>query len=256
MCGRYALIVPPEVLRLACGYAENPNFPPRYNIAPTQPVPVVVARDGMRHFELMRWGFLPGWVKDMKDFPLVINVRSETVREKPSFRAAFTRRRCLMPADGFYEWHRTGKDNHAYLFRRPDRAPFAFAAIWETWHSADGSELDTVALLNSHAKGLMSAIHERCPVLVQHKDADRWLDPDMPATEAARMLHPPDDDVLEMVRIGPLVNKVANDSAAVQAPWSKADEDDALPAHAPAARVVKRVAVAKAGLKNDQGSLF
>ncbi len=255
MCGRYALIAPPEAVRLAFGYPESPNFPPRYNIAPTQPVPVVVARDGQRHFVLMRWGFLPGWVKDMKDFPLVINVRSETVREKPSFRAAFTRRRCLMPADGFYEWHRMGKDSSAYLFRRPDCAPFAFAAIWETWHSADGSELDTVALLNSHANGLMSAIHERCPVLVQPKDADRWLDPETSAAEAAKMLQPPGDDELEMIRISSLVNKVANDSAGVQAPWSQAKTSLQAAPGLPAAPVVKRKA-ARAASGTDQGSLF
>lgn len=256
MCGRYALIMPPEAVRLAFGYAENPNFPPRYNIAPTQPVPVVVVRDGQRHFELMRWGFIPGWVKDLKDFPLVINVRSETVREKPSFRAAFTRRRCLMPADGFYEWHRMGKDTAAYLFRRPDRAPFAFAAIWETWHSADGSELDTVALLNSHANGLMSAIHERCPVLVQSRDADRWLDPETSATEAETMLHPPDDDMLEMVRIGPLVNKVANDSPDVQAPWILAATAREPAPDDPSAPVAKRKEAARTTAKTDQGSLF
>ena len=256
MCGRFALIVPPEALRLAFGYVEQPNFPPRHNIAPTQPVPVVVARDGARHFELMRWGFIPGWVKDIKDFPLVINVRSETVREKPSFRAAFTRRRCLMPADGFYEWHRMETEHRAYLFRRPDRSPFAFAAIWETWHSADGSELDTVALLNSHANGLMSAIHERCPVLVEPNDAGHWLDPDVPAAEAAKLLRPPDDDALEMVRIGSLVNKVSNDGPAVQEPWTMADGHDATPAKASRAPVAKRVVTTKADSKTDQGSLF
>ncbi len=225
MCGRYALTLPPQAVRQAFGYDGKPNFPPRYNIAPTQPVPVVVARDGARHFELMRWGFVPGWVKDLKDFPLVINVRSETVREKPSFRAAFTRRRCLMPADGFYEWHKTGKENRAYLFRRPDRGPFAFAAIWETWHSPDGGELDTVALLNSHANGLMSAIHPRCPVLLQPGEADLWLDPATSAADAEALLKPPGDDELEMLRIGPLVNKVANDGPELQTPWTDVAAD-------------------------------
>jgi putative SOS response-associated peptidase YedK len=224
MCGRYALILPPEAVRGFFGHAERPNFPPRYNIAPTQPVPVVRALDGVRRFDLMRWGFIPGWVKNLKDFPLVINVRSETAREKPSFRAAFTRRRCLMPADGFYEWHRVGAENRPYLFRRPDRSPFAFAALWETWHSIDGSEIDTVALLNTHANGLMSAIHHRCPVILEPSLFDRWLDPATGVDDAFSMLQPPPDDLLEMLRITPLVNKVSHDGPAVQQAWRDAEE--------------------------------
>jgi putative SOS response-associated peptidase YedK len=174
MCGRYAITLPPQAMREAFAYPEQPNFPPRYNIAPTQPVPVVRMHEGARQFILMRWGFIPGWVKDAKDFPLVINIRSESAREKPSFRAAFTRRRCLMPVDGFYEWHRLGKENRPYLFRRPDRGLFAFAALWETWHSQDGSEIDTVAMVTGPANGLMSAIHHRCPVIVEPRDHDAW----------------------------------------------------------------------------------
>ena len=100
MCGRYAITLPPEAMRETFGYREQPNFPPRYNIAPTQPVPVVRLDEGRRQFILMRWGFIPGWVKDPKDYPLVINVRSESASEKPSFRAALSRRRCLMPEQG------------------------------------------------------------------------------------------------------------------------------------------------------------
>lgn len=216
MCGRYALTLPPEAMRRLMGYPEQPNFPPRYNIAPTQPVPVVVEREGSRHFMLMRWGFIPGWVKDMKAFPLVINVRSETIREKPSFRAAFIRRRCLMPSDGFYEWHRSGSENRAYLFRRPDRQGFAFAAIWETWNSPDGSEIDTVALISGPANGLMSAIHERCPVVIAPEDTAAWLDPAATPDQARALLKPPSDDLFEMVRIGPAVNKVSNDGPEIQ----------------------------------------
>lgn len=221
MCGRYALTLPPEAVRSFFRYSEQPNFPPRYNIAPTQPVPVVLARDQGPSFTLMRWGFVPSWVKDLKEFPVVINVRSETMREKPSFRAAFARRRCLMPADGFYEWHRTGKDNRAYLFRRPDRGPFAFAAIWETWHGADGGEIDTVALVNGDANGLMSAVHHRCPVILEPGQFGVWLDPETPPVDAFALLRPPPDDMLEMVRISSLVNKVANDGPDVQLPFTE-----------------------------------
>lgn len=247
MCGRYALILPPEAVRALFRYAEQPNFPPRYNVAPTQPVPVVVLRDGDVNFMLMRWGFLPSWLKDPKDFPLVINVRGETIQEKPSFCAAFTRRRCLMPADGFYEWHRVGKDNRAYLFRRPDRGVFAFAAIWETWSSADGSEIDTVALVNSHANGLMSAIHHRCPVILEQAQFEAWLDPSTTPDAAGLLLKPPPDEALEMVRIGPLVNKVANDGPQVQAPWVEPVHDE------PKLVQQKRP---KAATPGGQGTLF
>jgi putative SOS response-associated peptidase YedK len=265
MCGRYALTLPPEAVRNLFGYPEQPNFPPRYNIAPTQPVPVVVAERGGAHFGLKRWGFLPGWVKDPKAFPLVINVRSETAREKPSFRAAFTRRRCLMPADGFYEWHRVGKENRAYLFRRPDRELFAFAAIHETWSAPDGSEVDTVALLNTHANGLMSAIHPRSPVMIAPSQHEAWLDPETTPDEAFRLLQPPPDDALEMVRIGPAVNKVGHDGPDLHAPWQPEPEVSApvgmeagassAPATPPKAGRPRAKAV-RAGSGDDQGSLF
>lgn len=199
----------------------------------------------------MRWGFLPSWVKEPKDFPLVINVRGETVREKPSFRAAFTRRRCLMPADGFYEWHRVGKENRAYLFRKPDRAPFAFAAIWETWSSADGSEVDTVALVNSHANGLMSAVHHRCPVILEPGQFDAWLDPDTRPDQAELLLKPPHDDALEMIRISALVNKVANDGPAVQLPWAEQGQAEPVDEPRPARRQIKPKPAS-----GGQGSLF
>lgn len=251
MCGRYAITLPPEAMQRLFAYRERPNFPPRYNIAPTQPVPVVRRHDGQRQFMLMRWGFVPGWVKDLKDFPLVINIRGESAAEKPSFRAALTRRRCLMPADGFYEWHRTGEGRHsesrAYLFRRPDRGLFAFAALWETWHSQDGSEIDTVALVNGPANGLMSAVHHRCPVILDPKDYDDWLDPAADARDVAPLLQPPPDDLLEMVRIGPAVNKVANDGPEVQEPF-----DPASASPQPAKPAPKKQPAAK----DAQGSLF
>lgn len=232
MCGRYAITLPPEAMRALFSYGEQPNFPPRYNVAPTQPVPVIRAHDGERQFILMRWGFIPGWVKDLKTFPLIINIRAESAAEKPSFRAALTRRRCLMPADGFYEWHRTGagrqSESRAYLFRRPDRGLFGFAALWETWHSPDGSEIDTVALVNGPANGLMAAIHERCPVIVAPGDYDAWLDPNAEAKHVAPLLQPPPDDLLEMARIGSAVNKVANDGPEVQAPFDGTEDKPPL----------------------------
>lgn len=229
MCGRYAITATPEELRARFDYLETPNFPARYNVAPTQPVPVVHLQDGQRRFTLMRWGFLPGWVKDPKEFPLVINIRSETVREKASFRAAFLRRRALMPADGFYEWQKLGRDSRAFLFRRPDRAVFAFPALHETWHSADGGEMDTVALINTTANGVISAIHERSPVILPKEHFDRWLDPATPPDEARALLRPPPEDLLEMVPIGRAVNKVANDGPELQEPLGPEVSEDPPP---------------------------
>jgi putative SOS response-associated peptidase YedK len=229
MCGRYALTLPPDAVRRYFDYTDQPNFPPRYNIAPTQPVPVLHLQDGVRRFRLMRWGFLPGWVKDPKEFPLVINIRSETVREKASFRAAFLRRRALMPADGFYEWQKLGRDSRPFLLRRPDRGPLAFAALHETWSSPDGSEIDTAALVNTTANGVIAAIHERSPVILPPEHFDAWLDPATPPDAARSLLQPPPDDLLEMIPIGRAVNKVANDDAAVQAPIGPDVSDDPPP---------------------------
>jgi putative SOS response-associated peptidase YedK len=245
MCGRYAIITPPDRLRAHFGYAELPNFPPRYNIAPTQPVPVVHLVDGECRFDLMRWGFVPGWVKDLKTFPLVINIRSETAREKASFRAAIQRRRALMPADGFYEWQKFGRESRPYLLRRPDCAPFAFAALWETWATADGSEIDTVALLNTTANGVISAIHARAPVILPPQDYDTWLDPRTPVDVAYKLLRPPGDDELEMQPIGRAINRVAHDGPEVQLPPG----EDELTAKPP--RKIKAVM-----LDDGQGSLF
>ncbi len=253
MCGRYAVTLPPEAMRQAFAYREQPNFPLRYNIAPTQPVPVVRLEQGTRQFILMRWGFIPGWVKDPKDFPLVINIRSESAAEKPSFRAALARRRCLMPADGFYEWHRLGEgrrqENRPYLFRRPDRGFFAFAALWETWHSPDGSEIDTVAMVTGPANGQMAAIHHRSPVILAPEAYDAWLDPASEPAALRPLLRPPPDDFLEMIRLGDAVNKVANDGPELQQPFD--------PASAPKPPEQKPAMRSRRGGKDDaQGSLF
>src|SRR5258708_38946976 len=123
MCGRYVIISPPEELRRLFGYSEQPNFPARYNIAPTQPVPVVIFENGARHFRLMRWGLLPAWVENPRQFALLINARAETVLEKPAFKNAMKRRRCLHPADGYYEWQTVGKIKQPILIHPIDRQP-------------------------------------------------------------------------------------------------------------------------------------
>lgn len=229
MCGRFAITLPPDAVRAYFKYVEQPNFPPRTNIAPTQPIPIIRMEreaDGKaaRHFTLVRWGFLPGFVKDPKDFPLIINARSETAATKPSFRNAFKRRRCIIAADAFYEWRRdkagkgkSKKPSVPFLIRRRDGAPMAFAALWETWTGPNGEEMDTACILTTQANGLMAPIHDRMPVILEPEDFDSWLDPMEENNEYTQdLMRPAHDDVLEAYEISTAVNKVANDNEDIQ----------------------------------------
>jgi len=218
MCGRYALTLPPDAVRAYFGYGDRPNFPPRYNIAPTQPIAIVRLDEGQRRFALARWGFLPAFVKDMKTFPLIINARSEGIADKPSFRSAIRRRRCLIPADGFYEWRRDGKRRLPYLIRRPGGGPLAFAGLWETWHTADGSEMDTACIITSSANGTISGLHERMPVILEPPDFTPWLDPHSDAAVVLPLMRPAAEDALELVAVSSAVNSVANEGPDVQHP--------------------------------------
>jgi putative SOS response-associated peptidase YedK len=246
MCGRYAITLPPEAVRAFFHYVEQPNFPARYNIAPTQPTPIVRMQRGQagktRHFNLVRWGFLPGFVKDPKDFPLVINARSETVLDKPSFRNAMRRRRCIIIADAFYEWRRdknvVGKTASVpFLIRRRDGNPMAFAGLWEAWMGPNGEELETACIVTTDANGVMAAIHDRMPVILEPQDFDTWLDnDDVEVEDAARLMRPAAEEVLEAFRISTAVNKVANDNPEIQQPatdqFAEAEEHPARKAAA------------------------
>jgi putative SOS response-associated peptidase YedK len=229
MCGRFAMTLPPEAVRAFFAYVEQPNFPPRYNIAPTQPIPLVAARGGERHFMLARWGFLPGFVKDPKDFPLLINARAETLAEKPSFRAALRRRRCLIVADGFYEWRRAAPQagraapRPAYLIRRVDGAPMGFAGLMETWSDPSGGEIDTACIVTTPANRLMALIHDRMPAIVLPEAFAIWLDNErVDASTARALLKPAPEAALELVPIGPAINRADNDAPATQAPIGEA----------------------------------
>jgi putative SOS response-associated peptidase YedK len=256
MCGRYALTKDPEAVRAFFGYAERPNFPPRYNIAPTQPVPVVrcerTTGRSARHFILMRWGFLPSFVKDPRDFPLVINARVESLAEKPSYRNALRRRRCIFIADAFYEWRRSRKPAQPYLFRRRDGAPLALAGLWETWIGPNGEEVDTACIVTTPANASVAAIHDRMPAILEAEQFDAWLDIDAEdAAGALAMLKPAADDVLEFYPIATAVNKADNDNADIQIRVEEALSDET------ASEPKTRKATAKpTGAKPVQGSLF
>ncbi|HEX5777574.1 MAG TPA: SOS response-associated peptidase [Xanthobacteraceae bacterium] len=219
MCGRFALLSAPEEIRRQFGYGEQPNFPPRYNIAPTQAVPVVFAEHGVRHFRLMRWGLIPSWVKDPKQFALLLNARIESINDKPSFRGAMKYRRGLIPADGFYEWRKQGKTKQPFFIRARGGEPFAFAALYETYTDKDGGEIDTAAIVTTSANGTLAPIHERMPVIVPPENCEAWLDCNrVDAKQAAALVGRAPDDFLEAIPVSPRVNSVKNDDPENLAP--------------------------------------
>ncbi|PKP78094.1 MAG: DUF159 family protein [Alphaproteobacteria bacterium HGW-Alphaproteobacteria-3] len=226
MCGRFSITTPPEAMRALFGYLDEPDFPPRYNIAPSQPVPLVIREQGKRRFLLVRWGLVPSWAKEMPQ-SLLINARAETIAGKPSFRGAFRHHRALMPADGFYEWQAAGKGaKQPFFIRRRDRKPFAMAAVWDIWMSAGGSELDSCAIVTTEANETLKPVHHRMPVILDEKDWDLWLDPAATQKELLALLRPAPDDLLEAVPVSTRINSAANDGPALQEPALVAAEPE------------------------------
>jgi putative SOS response-associated peptidase YedK len=224
MCGRYTIVSPPDALRAMFGYAEQPNFPARYNIAPTQPIPAVFANREARHFQLLRWGLLPAWVKDPRQFTLLIKARAETIMEKPAFKNAMKRRRCLIPSDGYYEWRNVGNIRQPYFVHRRDHQPFGFAGVMETWKGPNGEELDTAAIVTAAAGADLATLHPRVPVTIAPADFDRWLDcAEVDAGQAAALLTAPTTGEFAWHAISTRVNHVANDDAHLILPMSEQD---------------------------------
>lgn len=225
MCGRYTLTVTPELLRELFGFEVTPNLQPRYNIAPTQAAPVVRTTDGARHLDLLRWGLVPSWSQDMSVASRLINARGETVAEKPSFRDAFASRRCLVPADGFYEWRREGEVKQPFRIGFRGGAPFAFAGLWERWTApADaenaGETVETFAIVTTEANARLRPIHARMPVIVASADYEAWLTGDAGAAKAVVRPCPADD--MAFYRVTTRVNSVRNDDAECVAPLKSA----------------------------------
>jgi putative SOS response-associated peptidase YedK len=251
MCGRYVITSSPATIKALFGYPEQPNFPPRYNVAPTQPIPIVRVHEGKRQFVLMRWGLIPAWVKDPKAFSLLINARSDSVIDKPAFRNAMRRRRCLIPADGFYEWRETNGRKQPYFVHLRAGGPFGFAGLWETWTGPNGEELDTAAIVTTTANRTLSPIHDRMPVILPPEAFHLWLDcAKVDAQTATALLVPARDDLVEAYEISSAVNRVANDSESLLAPATAADVAADSPAQ-PAGRIKR-----KANKDSDQASLF
>ena len=255
MCGRFVITSPPAALRQIFGYAEQPNFPPRHNIAPTQPIPVVIIENGIRHFRLMRWGLLPAWVKDPRKFTLLINARAETVREKPAFKNAMKRRRCLIPADGYYEWQASEKRKRPYFIHRRDGGPIGLAGLAETWIGPNGEELDTVAIVTAPASADLAVLHHSVPVTIASGDFDRWLDCGTYDVEAVMaLLTSPEEGEFNWHEVSTRVNRVANDDAQLILPITP--EEMAAEEPRPVKKASQRKPVPAASEDDGQGSLF
>ena len=218
MCGRYALAVPKEDVEAEFSMIRIEWFPPRYNIAPTQPILVVRAERGERRPALVRWGLIPSWTKDLSALPLLFNARSETAAEKPAFRGAFRHRRCLIPATGFYEWQKGPDGRKQPFYLQPARGGvIAFAGLWDEWADDKGNVIDTATILTTAANRELAPIHERMPVVVQPDQYDLWLGLDAGRGEgASRLLLPPPDGTFEAIPVGPGVSNFRNDNAAIQ----------------------------------------
>ncbi|HMB48784.1 MAG TPA: SOS response-associated peptidase [Afifellaceae bacterium] len=217
MCGRFTLQTTAEEAELFFGLTgvDERFLVPRFNISPTQPIAVVREGETGRELVPMRWGFWPSWVKDPNTFPLLINARSDGVATKNSFRNAFKRRRCLIPATGFYEWQAAGKGpKQPFWIAPPSTANarlIAFAGLWETWSGADGSEVDTAAIITTDANAALAPIHHRMPAIIEPERFDDWLVGEKKPDELMPMLDPPPADRLVAVPVSTRVNAARND---------------------------------------------
>ena len=215
MCGRFSLFVPPGILEERFDAAVAGAFVPRFNVAPRDDV-AAIRDDDPGTIDSLSWGLVPGWVDDPDDFPRPINARAETVAEKPSFRDAFAERRCLVLADGFYEWKGRRGSKQPYRVTRTDGEPFAFAGLWETWGS-NGGTLRTTTIITTAANETVGAIHDRMPVILARDEERRWLSAAAP-DDLQSMLDPYPDDDLEAYPVSRAVNDPSNDSPDVVEP--------------------------------------
>jgi putative SOS response-associated peptidase YedK len=213
MCARYDNLIPREAYKNLFRAERLPqsNFPPRYNIAPTDPIPIVRVdpRDGTRELTMARWGLIPGWMKEKPKIPH-INARAETVAKVPLFREAFARRRALIPATGFFEWQQRADGKQPYRFVREDLEPFAFAGLWEFARFGDEA-IVSAAIIVGEANPLVAPVHDRMPVILMPEDYDRWLDADARAEALRRLFRPYDPALMKAYAVNRIVNSVKND---------------------------------------------
>lgn len=220
MCGRFTLHTPYDQLGEYFGIADMPETAASYNIAPSQNVPAVRVADRRRELALLRWGLLPGWAKEAKTSYRMINARAETVAEKPAYRTAFRRRRCLLPADGFYEWRQTADGKQPYYIRMRDAGVFAFAGLWERWEGAD-EVIESCTIIVTGANDAIRPVHDRMPVIIAPEAYAQWLDPELqePAS-LSPLLRPWPGDAMEVYPVSTRVNRPKNNDPECIAPQS------------------------------------
>lgn len=224
MCGRFTLLVPGEELAQHFDVQETPSLAPRYNIAPTQPVAAVrFNRDrGRRELVHLHWGLIPFWAKDTSMAGRMINARSETVAEKPAFRAAYKYRRCLIPASGFYEWQKQNGHKQPFYIHHAEAQPLALAGLWEHWQGADGSEIESCTILTTRPNDKIRPLHNRMPVILDPGDYDVWLHSDgQNMDELQHLLRPAPEETLEAYPIGTYVNNPQNEGPRCVAPLAE-----------------------------------
>jgi putative SOS response-associated peptidase YedK len=216
MCGRYSLTTPVEGLRHLFQFPEQPNLGPRYNIAPTQDAPVLRrGEDGAVHLASLRWGLIPPWAKDKSVGARFINARGETIATQSAFRDAFDHRRCLVPADGFYEWRKEGKQKQPFRFHLADDLPFCFAGLWERWRDRETrTVIESFTIITTDANELVAPIHNRMPVMLQRHDMAQWLE----GTSAAKLLRPYPAEQMRAYPVSTVVNAWQNESPECFAP--------------------------------------
>ncbi|HKM61115.1 MAG TPA: SOS response-associated peptidase [Acidisphaera sp.] len=213
MCGRYAAFLPAEAIAAIFGTTNPPpNFPPSWNLAPTQQAPAVRRHpeSGERHLDLLTWGLVPHFTKDLATARKPINARAETVASSGMFKGAFAQRRCIVPADAFYEWRAGADGKQPYAVARRDGDPMAFAGLWEGWRAPDGGVLRTFVIITTNANAVLRELHERMPVVLEKPDWPLWLGES--AGDAAALLHPAPDDVLRAWPVGRAVGNVKRNS--------------------------------------------
>jgi putative SOS response-associated peptidase YedK len=226
MCGRYALHSSPEVIALQFGLQSTPSWPPRYNIAPTQLAPIVrMTGPGRREMAIARWGLIPSWAKDMAMGAKMNNARAETVAEKPAFRAAFRRRRCLIPVDGWFEWKEEGGRKQPYFIYLRETGLAGLAGLWEEWISPDGSPIESYAVVTTEANADAAKIHDRMPVIVAPAQQSLWLEGDV--KEASQMLRPLESGKLLFHKVDRRMSAARVDDA--RCIESSAEEDSSPP---------------------------
>jgi putative SOS response-associated peptidase YedK len=232
MCGRYRLSRRKQMIEEYFGTVSGEDdWTPRFNIAPTQSVPVIRQnpKEPRRELSLMRWGLIPSWAKDMSGAASMINARSETADTKPAFRDAIKSRRCLIPADGFYEWQRRGKSKQPYCFEVRDGELFAFAGLWDRWRDPSGQWLKSCSILTTSPNAVTSAVHDRMPVILEPDSYDVWLDPGMrDVVAASELLKPYDAQLMRRFPVSTRINYVANDDEECSEPVEFAEAQNRL----------------------------